>query len=49
MPYSVRPLRREIPLEPEAHRRAGRPSGYDMGPDDFAAEMDPLWLQVKPL
>ena len=25
------------------------PSGYDMAPDDFAAEMDHLWLQVKPL
>src|SRR4029453_14402971 len=34
---------------PKAHRPAGRPSGYDMAPDDFAAEMDPLWLQVKPL
>jgi peptidyl-dipeptidase A len=24
-------------------------SGYDMPPDDFAREMDRLWLQVKPL
>lgn len=24
-------------------------SGYDMPPDDFAKEMDRLWLQVKPL
>lgn len=24
-------------------------SGYDMAPDDFAAEMDRLWRQVKPL
>jgi hypothetical protein len=29
---------------PQAHRPAGRPSGYDMAPDDFAAEMDRLWL-----
>jgi len=34
---------------PAGDRPAGRPSGYDMAPDDFAAEMDRLWLQVKPL
>jgi hypothetical protein len=54
MPYSVRPLRRRYlsntpSVSPESAPPSRAPSGYDMAPDDFAAEKDRLWLQVKPL
>lgn len=54
MPYSVRPLRRRYlsntpSVSPESAPPSRAASGYDMASDDSAAEMDRLWLQVKPL
>ncbi|HVR42802.1 MAG TPA: M2 family metallopeptidase [Thermoanaerobaculia bacterium] len=54
---SMRPLyQRFVELSNEGSRELGyRDTGvlwrskYDMPPDEFAAEMDRLWLQVKPL
>jgi peptidyl-dipeptidase A len=50
------PFARYVTLANQGARDLGYPdlgalwrSGYDMGPDDFAAELDRLWLQVKPL
>lgn len=47
---------RLVTIANEGARELGYPdvgamwrSGYDMPPDDFAREMDRLWLQVKPL
>ena len=47
---------RFVTLANEGAREIGYPdlgalwrSGYDMPPDEFAKEMDRLWLQVKPL
>lgn len=50
------PFARYVSLANEGARDLGYPdlgavwrSGYDMAPDQFAAEVDRLWLEVKPL
>ena len=48
IPFSLL-RRRYLSNTPRVSPESARPSGYDVAPDDFAAEMDRLWLQVKPL